>query len=293
MAKRREINIFSISFLDLLSGALGAVIILFVAIPKAKDIEPKKPAPPSQDVALIAKNQALKGELKELRAKVVELEKKVENTIAEKKKEVEKLTVKKDAKPQEVASAKGALDVDVGFKFKGKNIVFLIDVSGSMVTGGRIGQVKAGLKMLITSMSKDYKIDVVHFPGRGKESYYAHWRYLQNLGSDQKEEVYKFLEKLRPRGKTPTRSALQYALSRYDDVTDIVVLSDGSPTISGGKSYDDIDDILAEVKNLNTNKNVRISAIGVGALFLSNKNSNRYKFLNGLATQNNGFFFGF
>ena len=34
MRKRRAIELFSISFLDLLSGALGAVIILYVAIPK-------------------------------------------------------------------------------------------------------------------------------------------------------------------------------------------------------------------------------------------------------------------
>jgi uncharacterized protein with von Willebrand factor type A (vWA) domain len=292
MAKRREINIFSISFLDLLSGALGAVIILFVAIPKAKDIEKPKPKPPSQDIQVIAKNRALKGEVKELRAKVLELEKTIENTIVEKKKEVEKLAIKKKEKPSEQASAKGKQDVDVGFKFKGKNIVFLIDVSGSMVNGGRIGQVKAGLKMLITSMSKDYKIDVIHFPGKNGKTHYAHWSYLQNLGQDQKEELYKFLENLSPRGKTPTRSALQYALTRYDDITDIVVLSDGSPTVATGKGYDDIYDILNEVKRLN-HKKVRISAIGVGALFLSNKASNRYKFLNGLAKDHNGFFFGF
>lgn len=38
---RREINIFGTSFLDLLSGALGAVIILFVIVPKmnAEDVE--------------------------------------------------------------------------------------------------------------------------------------------------------------------------------------------------------------------------------------------------------------
>ena len=292
MAKRGEINIFSISFLDLLSGALGAVIILFVAIPKAKDIEKVKPNAPSQDIKVIAKNRALKGEVKDLKAKVLELEKTIENTIVEKKKEVDKLAVKKTEKPSEQASAVGVQDVDVGFKFKGKNIVFLIDVSGSMVNGGRIGQVKAGLKMLITSMSKDYKIDVIHFPGKNGSTHYAHWSYLQELGQPQKEELYQFLEKLSPRGKTPTRNALQYALSRYSEATDIVVLSDGSPTLSSGKGYDDIYDILKEVKKLNHN-NVRISAIGVGALFLSNKSSNRYKFLNGLAKEHNGFFFGF
>ena len=33
MAKR-EINVFNVSFIDLLSGALGAVLILFIVIPK-------------------------------------------------------------------------------------------------------------------------------------------------------------------------------------------------------------------------------------------------------------------
>ena len=36
MTKRREISVFNIAFLDLLSGALGAVIILYIAVPKSK-----------------------------------------------------------------------------------------------------------------------------------------------------------------------------------------------------------------------------------------------------------------
>ena len=31
---RKEINVFSVSFLDLLSGALAAVIILFIVVPR-------------------------------------------------------------------------------------------------------------------------------------------------------------------------------------------------------------------------------------------------------------------
>ena len=34
MKKRKEINAFSVSFLDILAGALGAVIILFIVVPK-------------------------------------------------------------------------------------------------------------------------------------------------------------------------------------------------------------------------------------------------------------------
>ena len=38
--KRKEINVFGTSFLDLLSGALAAVIILFVIVPKGVSINP-------------------------------------------------------------------------------------------------------------------------------------------------------------------------------------------------------------------------------------------------------------
>src|SRR5690625_1055114 len=34
MSKRKDIEVFNISFLDLLSGALGAVIFLFIVVPK-------------------------------------------------------------------------------------------------------------------------------------------------------------------------------------------------------------------------------------------------------------------
>ena len=61
MRKRRQIELFSISFLDLLSGALGAVIILYVAIPKNKPIVvPKIEA--SQEII----SQSLKESNKEL-----------------------------------------------------------------------------------------------------------------------------------------------------------------------------------------------------------------------------------
>ncbi|MBT5092887.1 MAG: hypothetical protein HOM21_01505, partial [Halobacteriovoraceae bacterium] len=40
--KRRETSVFNIAFLDLLSGALGAVIILYIVVPKTK-VDEKTP----------------------------------------------------------------------------------------------------------------------------------------------------------------------------------------------------------------------------------------------------------
>ncbi|OUR97095.1 hypothetical protein A9Q84_12250 [Halobacteriovorax marinus] len=291
MAKRREINIFSISFLDLLSGALGAVIILFVAVPKAKDHE-KLPEPPSQNIKIIAKNQSLKAEVDDLKLRMKDMQVILEKAIKERDavKEEIKSKVKKVVKQK--TPSKGTLDADVGFKFKGKNILFLIDVSGSMHLEDRMGQVKAGLKMLITSMPKEFKIDVIQFPGKNKSNHYSLWSYLQNLGANQKLEVYRFLSKLNPRGATPTRSALRYALSRYPGVTDIVLLSDGAPTIGNSRGLDNIYEIIEEVKTNNVRK-IQINTIGVGSSFFSATSNPRYIFLKTLSENHNGFFYGF
>ena len=285
MTKKREVNAFNISFLDLLSGALGAVIILFVAVPKAKQ-EKKLPKPPSQERELRAKNQSLKAQIKSLEIKLANIDAKTPAPVVVE--EPEKIIPEVKVKPVK----DGILDVDVGFKFKGKKIVFLVDVSGSMQTLDKMGQVKAGLKMLITSMPREFQIDVIQFPGKKKSNYYSLWSYTQMLGENQKKEVYRFLNQLKPRGATPTRSVLNYAMTRYPDVTDIVLLSDGAPTSPNSSKYENIQEILAEVRK-NNYKKIQINTIGVGSAFSLNSATNASIFLRELAKESGGFFYGF
>jgi Mg-chelatase subunit ChlD len=291
MASRREIQVFSISFLDLLSGALGAVIILFIAVPKAKG--PQEAAQKAQvmDVKTeISQNvpgnssETLHKEINFLSAKVRELE--TENKALQDK------LANMETPPEASFQQEQGKPVDIGFKFKGKKIVFLIDVSGSMHDEDRIGQVKAGLKMLITSMDKDFMIDVVYFPNGDYGSYQALWSALRPMETQFKYEVYDFLFDLLPYGSTPTRSALEYALSTYPTATDIVLLSDGAPTMDGSAQGDDIRDLLNMVSRMNTAK-IQINSIGVGSDFMSSRNSSAHRFLSELAKENSGFFVGF
>ncbi|WP_372651374.1 VWA domain-containing protein [Halobacteriovorax sp.] len=285
MSSRREVNAFNISFLDLLSGALGAVIILFVAVPKAKQ-ETEHIKPPSQEKELKAKNHALQAEIESLEIKLAKIK-------AEAPPVIEKVeTPKIDEVPKVEEVKQGILDVDVGFKFKGKKIVFLIDVSGSMQTMDKMGQVKAGLKMLITSMPKNYEIDVIHFPGRYSAKYSSLWSYTQALGERQKGDVYRFLNKLKPKGATPTRSALKYAITAYPDITDIVLLSDGAPTKANSRGYDSIEEILSAVRKDNYKK-IQINTIGVGPAFSLRSTTAASVFLKTLAEESGGFFYGF
>ena len=92
---RKEINIFGTSFLDLLSGALGAVIILFIIVPKMtqenidaiEKVKKIEAVVESIDVALeeiktrVPKEEyeLIKGELDELKNKVDLLNKEIEN----------------------------------------------------------------------------------------------------------------------------------------------------------------------------------------------------------------------
>lgn len=356
MAKK-TLEVFNISFIDLLSGALAAVIILFVIVPKmdakskeasekldalglevneldslVEELEQSVSAETYEQVIeqieeLKETVEAARESVKDLEQENGELQRKA--TDSEKYRNwMEKCDLKlenpcppkdplTDCPPSYIeyknwmdncgfvlndecpAKTKNAKQVSIGFKFKGDRIVFLIDVSGSMSSLGnaynedRLGEVKAGLKMLIASMEGDFLIDVIRFPYITDVGLNPNWGILKPVSDANKHEVYAFLYGLQAGGGTPTRNALEYALMNYPGVSDIVLLSDGEPTNpnrSGG--YDDIYDILSRVDELNVN-DVQINTIGVGADFFVNPNHDKVIFLKQLSARNDGFFIGF
>lgn len=278
MRKRREINVFSISFLDLLSGALGAVIILYVALPKNQPVvqleDPQK--------------QILKLEVDTTKAKLAA----VEAELAELNAKAHAAAVQISSLPVEPSEGDTGSDLDIGFKFKGKNIVFLIDTSYSMIEEDKMGQVKAGLKMLLTSLPPTYRIEVVQYPLGERAPYKSLWGEVRESRTINKLDAFDFIYDMKPRGGTPTRDALIYVMEKYSEMTDLVLLSDGAPSLHNTNKKDDIYDILKVMREVNTRK-VRINTIGVGSDFIKDKTSERYKFLNLLAEQTGGFFVGF
>jgi hypothetical protein len=272
MRKRRQIELFSVSFLDLLSGALGAVIILYVAIPKNQPVEA-----PKNDI------------VKEM----------LEEGLQKKDKELAKIKAELAATVSKLAAAEavklgleGGKNLDIGFKFKGKSILFIIDTSYSMVEEDRMGQVKAGMKMLITSLSPDYKLEVVQYPYGGRAPFKSLWGIPKENTSVNQMDIFDFIYTLRPLGGTPTRDVLLFTLRNYSDITDIVLLTDGAPTYHNSNKKDDVYDILKVVREENGGK-VQINCIGVGAQMTQDKTSDRYKFLSALADESGGFFVGF
>lgn len=279
MRKRRQIEVFSISFLDLLSGALGAVIILYVAIPKNK----KPVEEPKQDIV----KEILKKDLASSREKIEALKKELEET---KEKLAAVPVPPEDRTPAETSPSSETFEV--GFKFKGKNIVFIIDTSYSMIEEDRMGQVKAGIKMLLTSLPGNYKIEIVQFPLGQRAPFRSMWGTTKDFRGMNRHDAFDFVSSLRPSGGTPTRDTLLFVLKNYENVTDIVLLSDGAPSYHNSNRKDDIYEILRLVRETNQG-NIQINTIGVGAEFMKDKTSEQYKFLSLLASDHNGFFVGF
>lgn len=278
MRKRRAIELFSISFLDLLSGALGAVIILYVAIPKNKPVDA-----PKEDIV----KELLKKDLASSQAKVEELTKQLSEAM---QKTAATQAVVVENPPEDPVV--GGANLDIGFKFKGKEIVFIIDTSYSMIEEDRMGAVKAGIKMLLTSLPGNYKIEIVQFPLGERAPFRSMWGDIRDFKAMNKMDAIDFVQALRPSGGTPTRDTLLFVLNNYESISDIVLLTDGAPTYHNSNKKDDIFEILRLVREANPRK-VQINTIGVGSNMLRDQTSNEYKFLNLLASENKGFFVGF
>ena len=263
MRKRRAIELFSISFLDLLSGALGAVIILYVAIPKNKPVEA-----PKDDIV----KEMLKKDLASSQSKVEELTKQLTEAM---QKAAAVQTVVVENPPEEPVV--GGANLDIGFKFKGKEIVFIIDTSYSMIEEDRMGAVKAGIKMLLTSLPGNYKIEIVQFPLGERAPFRSMWGDIRDFKAMNKMDAIDFVQALKPSGGTPTRETLLFVLKHYESISDIVLLTDGAPTYHNSNKKDDIFEILRLVREANPRK-VQINAIGVGSNMLKDQTSNEYKF---------------
>lgn len=290
MPKRRDSSPFNLALLDIITGALGAVIILYVAVPKANPLE-NKIEEIQKSVEQKEENiKELKAELEQLKVLRASAEKAIlenedlRNQITETKPEEKEEDKKKDNDGQ---------TLDIGFKFKGRSIVFAIDTSRSMLDEDRMSQVKAGLKMLLLSMPKGYSIDIVQFPNGRRTAYRPLFNQLKPLGIEAKYDAMDFIYAMKPLGATPIRDTLNYIFQHYTEISDIVLLTDGEPSIHESPLKDDIYDLLSYISKLNGERKIQINAIGVGQEVLKDKTGNAYQFLKLLSEQHGGFFVGF
>lgn len=146
-------------------------------------------------------------------------------------------------------------------EFTGKNIVFLLDVSGSMGNEAgestRIEVLKEELSNLLGSLDERFSIGLVlfphgEFPKRG----------IDKVDNRFRKSAEKFLKGIKNDGGTPMWGAIEHTFKHLvedENIDTIYLLSDGSPTDSTGP------EIIKKVLELNEAFGVKFNTVSIGS----------------------------
>ena len=106
------------------------------------------------------------------------------------------------------------------------NLVFLLDVSGSMNSRDKLGLVKRSMKMLVKNLSKRDRVAIVVYAG-------AAGRVLDSTPGDQKRKITKALDRLSAGGSTHGAAGIRLAYRTArdnfieDGVNRVIICTDG------------------------------------------------------------------
>jgi Ca-activated chloride channel family protein len=156
-----------------------------------------------------------------------------------------------------------------------KDVLFVLDTSGSMADAGKMEKARPALNFGIQSLNDGDRFNVINFAGE------EHLMESGLISADfsGKKKGAEFIKTLKPNGGTNIDDSLKAALAQFDTSSRpkmLVFLTDGLPTV--GES--DIDKIIANVKIINV-QGLRLFPFGVG--FDVNT-----RLLDKLATENSG-----
>lgn len=140
-----------------------------------------------------------------------------------------------------------------------KDVVFVMDTSGSMLDDGKIDQAKDALTRFINSLRNEDRFNLITFSGEVRPFKNG----LQEVTKDTREEAVKWVKDIEARGGTNINEALLTALemNKSSDKRPFIVvfMTDGMATVGEQKP----EEILKNVQVKNTS-NVRVFTLGVG-----------------------------
>lgn len=139
-----------------------------------------------------------------------------------------------------------------------KDVVFVLDTSGSMAEDGKMEKARPALNFGIQSLNDGDRFNVINFAGE---------EHLMESGLIEANSVGKkkgdeFVKTLKPNGGTNINDSLKAALGQFDSSDRpkmLVFLTDGLPTVG----EQDVDKILANLNKVEV-KGLRLFPFGVG-----------------------------
>jgi Ca-activated chloride channel family protein len=138
------------------------------------------------------------------------------------------------------------------------NLVFLIDVSGSMDLPNRLPLLKEAFQLLVKNLRSEDTVSIVTYGGS-----VGIW--MQPTSGDQKQKISKAIEALTASGDTPGEAAIRTAYKLADATfikggnNRIILATDGDFNI-GQNSETDLEDLISKEKQ----SGVYLTCLGVG-----------------------------
>jgi Ca-activated chloride channel homolog len=139
-----------------------------------------------------------------------------------------------------------------------KDIIFVLDTSGSMADAGKMDKAKAALRHGVEQLDARDRFNIISFAG---EEHLMSERPL-NADKDAKQQARDFIEKMRPTGGTNINDAVLAAckqVQRGERPQLIVLITDGQPTVGETQAPR----IMANVQKAN-GATARLFTFGVG-----------------------------
>ena len=280
MKKRsREINVFSISALDLFASAMGTfILITIVLIPFFPNVDNAAERTAEREAELERERTELKKEKSQLEQERTKLEKgksRLERERTELKKEKSQLEQEKSQVPQKNAQLEERVkalqrkiddtSVLLGIRTTAKKFVMVIDMSGSIYQPGRPDYrqfIKLSVIEILSSFRSKIELALVGFHSPDEKTQLHYWpenenrRYFQ-VRKNTRNRVISAINTWmnRVEGGTPTREALLAALAL--DPEEIILLSDGAPS-------ENWRNVVRAITIENRNKRIPIHAVAVG-----------------------------
>ncbi len=139
-----------------------------------------------------------------------------------------------------------------------KDIVFVLDTSGSMADAGKMEKARSALQFGIKTLRSEDRFNVINFAG---EEHLMESRMI-SANSDGKRRGEEFVNRLQPTGGTNINDALHAALKQFDNSSHpkmLVFMTDGLPTV--GET--DVKKIIQNAKDIKVD-GLRLFTFGVG-----------------------------
>ena len=292
--RRRELNIFSMSMLDLFASALGAfMLITIVLLPffPNLNISGLEEAELEREKATLEQAKAeleqAKTELERERAMLEQQTAKLEQEKAQLERAMAKAPRTKSPLEKQVAALQQEIDdtsVLLGIRTKAKKFVFVIDMSSSIYQPEQHDYrqfIALSVQDMLAAFKSEIEVCLIGFQGADLLHYWPQDGEYFQVKKNTQDRVVSLVKNWMKSigGGSPTRVALLAALALHPE--EIILLSDGAPT-------EDWQVVVQAVTAKNKQK-IPIHAVAVGNY---TADRNFIDFLVQLTEQNNGYVVG-